>query len=60
MLIFHNSGASNNFDSINNYKRTYKRKPKIIHTKAIEQERQKKLSKKNVKFLEGLGLKVKH
>lgn len=65
--------ASNSFKCAKNknvktnkkvYKSVEKPKSGIIHTKVLEQEGQKKkarkkLSKKNIQFLEGLGLKVK-
>lgn len=75
MLIYHNSGistASNIFNNTKknsqkqkkNYKSVGNREPLVIHTQVLEQEDQKrkvrkKLTKKNVQFLEGLGLKVK-
>lgn len=71
----HNTSSNSNFENktekyiAKNQKKKYKiarkQKPAIIRTKVLEQEGRKnckvkkKLSKKNVKFLEGLGLKVK-
>lgn len=48
-----------------NYKSVTNLKSEIICTKVLEQEgrkkkARKKLLKKNVKFLKGIGLKVKH
>lgn len=69
MLIYHTQHNTSSKNIEKNQKKKYKiagkQQPAIIRTKVLEQEGRKNLkvkkslSKKNVKFLEGLGLKVK-
>lgn len=67
MLIYHNYDTSSMAAGSSNFGKTYKsvnkRTPKVISRKTLQAEGQKKkskaLKKKNLQFLEGLGLKVK-
>lgn len=75
MLIYHKFDTSSKTDGVSKnigkrvkkeYKRIDNRKHDIILAKALDEEVQKKskkqkkkISKKNIQFFEGLGLKVK-
>lgn len=73
MLIYHslnttskNSNVLRNNKGKKKYKSVNNRKPPVIQAKAVgvasqkkRKKSQKKITNKNIKFLEGLGLKVK-